>query len=224
MKKLLITLLISTILVSGCTIKNVSDESVSDIFNTILFVDNNLSNLNMNGYSLYLPQGVKLVDKSDYNLILQDHNRKYYLYVDTIAYYYKIDNKYQENSASFYSKKFESNGKKGYIDVQEKDKYYYVVAMYNYVKIETYVDKDEFNDAMIRISSILSTVKYNDTIIAGYVGNNGKTVLQEEKFNIFDTNTKDDNFLKYESEYGTYKETIVINDGSDIIDVDEVID
>jgi hypothetical protein len=57
--------------------------------------------------------------------------------------------------------------------------------------------------------SILSSVKYNDNVIAGHISNN-KTVLQEERFNIFDSNIENDNFLKYESEYGTYKEKVDI--------------
>ena len=35
---------------------------------------------------------------------------------------------------------------------------------------------------------------------------------------------ENDNFLKYEDEYGTYKENIVINKDNDIIEIDEIVE
>ena len=223
MKKILFALLISLLFVSGCTINKVSDKSVSDILENILYVDNNLSNTYMNGYELYLPQGVKVVDKSDFNLKIKDNTSIYYLYIDTIAYHYKVSNTFKENNSHFFSKKFTHNGKEGYIDIIEKDNYYFIVAMYNYAKIESYVNKDDFTNSVINMCSLLSSIKYNDKVIDGYVGN--KTmILQEERFNIFDSNIENDNFLKYESEYGTYKDKIDIKQDNDVIDVDETIE
>lgn len=223
MKKLLIALLISIFFVSGCSVLKVSDKSISDIFDTILFVDNKLSNTNMEGYSFYLPQGLKIIDKKDFNLVIEDKDLRYYLYIDTIAYHYKVDNKFIENSDHFYSKKFEYNGKVGYVDITTNDNDYFVVIMYNYAKIEAFIKKNEFNSALINMSSILSTIKYNDKVISSYVKDK-KTVFQEEHFNIFETESPSDNFLKYEEEYGTYKETIVVNKDRDIIDVNETIE
>ena len=219
MKKKLIALLITSLLLTGCA--EISNKSVSDIFESILYVENELSNTFMDGYSFYLPQGLKIIDKNDFNLVIQDSRRKYYLFIDTIAYHYNTDNHFKEDSSHFYSKKFTHNGKNGYIDVIENTEEYFIVIMYNYAKIETYVEKEDFNKALIDISQILSTVKYNDAIIDNYVGGKGM-IYQEEKFNIFGTDTENDNFLKYESEYGTYKDTIKQND--DTINVDDVID
>ncbi len=223
MKKLLVTLLISLCFISGCTIIKVSDKSVSDIFETILYVDNNLSNTYMEGYSLYLPKGVKIIDKADYNLKIKDNKNYYYLYVDTIAYYYKVENSFVEKSNHFFSKKINNNGKIGYIDIVLNDDYYFIVIMYNYTKIEAYVKKEDFNSSIMNMSSILASVKYNDSVIEGYVGSEKRTT-QEERFNIFDSNIENDNFLKYESEYGTYKEKIEIGKDNDVIDVDETIE
>ena len=218
-KKLFITLLSTVLLLSGCTL--VSDKSISDVFETILYVDNNLSNTYMNGYSFYLPQGLKITDKNDFNLIIEKIDEKYYLFIDTIAYHYNTDNHFKEVASHFYSKKFSHNGKNGYVDIILNNDEYFITIMYNYAKIETYVKKRNFNEAIMKISQILSTVKYNDAIIDSYVGGKGM-VYQEEKFNIFGTDTENDNFLKYESEYGTYKEQINKND--DTINVDEVIE
>ena len=223
MKKLLVTFLISLCFITGCSIIKVTDKSVTDIFNTILYVDNELSNTYMEGYSLYLPKGVKVVDKTDYNLIIKDNKNYFYMYIDMVAYYYKVNNAFIENNRHFLSKKIDYNGKIGYIDITEKDDYYYVVIMYNYAKIETFIEKKDFNSSIVNMCSILSSVKYNDRVVESHVGNN-KATTQEERFNIFDSNIENDNFLKYESEYGTYKEKIDINKDNDIIDVDETIE
>ncbi len=220
MKKLLITLLLAVFLMTGCNV--VSSKSVTDVFETILYVSNNLSNTYMEGYSLYLPQGIKLIDKSDYNLVIQDKKNKYYLYIDLIAYYYKTDNLYEEKNSHFYSKKISYNNKNGYIDVVENNNNYFVTLMYNYAKIESVIKKEDFNDALVSMCSILSTIKYNDNIIDGMVGREGM-VFQEERFNLFESSKENDNFLKYENEYGTYKSQIKINE-DDVIDIEESVE
>ena len=136
MKKLLITLLVSICFISGCNINRISNESVNDIFNTILYVDNNLSNTHMEGYSLYLPKGVTIIDKSDYNLKIKDNRNYYYLYIDTIAYHYKVSNSFVESTTHFYSKKIDHNGKIGYVDITQKDDKYFVkgVDIYDFLK------------------------------------------------------------------------------------------
>ena len=223
MKKIWITLLLSLCFISGCSIVKVSTNSLTDILRTILYVDNKLSNTYMDGYELYLPQGVKVVDKKEYNLKIKDNSDYYYLYVDTIAYHYKVENSFVPNSNHYYSQRILNNGKIGYVDIVNDGDYYFVALMYNYSKIESYIHKNDFNRVLTNMCFILSSVKYNDSVISGYVGTN-KTVLKEEKFDIFDSNADDDKFLKYESEYGTYKEKIDTNVDNDVVDVDETIE
>lgn len=223
MKKLLVTFLISLCFITGCSVTKVSGKSVGDIFDTVLYVDNNLGNTFMEGYSLYLPKGVKIIDKSDYNLKIKDNKNYYYLYIDTVAYYYKVPNSFVPNNNHLLSKKIDENDKIGYIDVVVHGDYYFIVIMYNYTKIETYVKKEDFENSIINMCSILSSIKYNDKIIEVHVGNE-KMTTQEERFNIFDSNIENDNFLKYESEYGVYKEPIDTNMDNDVVDVDETIE
>lgn len=204
MKKLIITLLFSVLFVSGCSIIKVSNDSVSDIFRTILYVDNNLSNTFMEGYKFYLPQGVKIVDKSDYNFKIKDNKAYYYLYIDTIAYHYKTKKDYNINDSHFYSQIIEHNGINGYVDIKEVNNKYFIVLMYNYAKIEAYIEKNDFNETFTNMCYILSTIKFNDEIINDKIGENS-TIFQEEEFNIFDSKHENDNFLTYEKEYGTYK-------------------
>ena len=206
MKKLLITLLFSVLFVSGCTILKVSNKSISDIFDTVLYVENDLTNTYMEGYKFYLPKGVKVVDKNDYNIKIKDDSTYYYLYVDTIAYHYKTNNTYTINDSHFYSEKIEHNGINGYVDIKEVNDKYFIVLMYNYVKIESYVNKSDFDKTFTNMCYILSTVKFNDKVIDEYVGESSN-IFQEEEFDIFSSKHENDNFLTYEKEYGTYKES-----------------
>ena len=159
---MIVTLLFSMLLVSGCSIIKVSNDSVSDIFETVLFVKNNLSNTFMDGYKFYLPQGVKVVDKNDYNIKIKDNSAYYYLYIDTIAYHYKTNNTYMVNDNHFYSSKIEHDGINGYVDIKEVNDKYFIVLMYNYAKIESYVDKSDFDKTLTNMCYILSTIKFND--------------------------------------------------------------
>lgn len=221
MKKLLITLLIvCLIFMTGCS--DISQRNVNDIMGSILFLDNNLNNTYMEGYSFYLPHDVKLTDKSDFNLILEDSDSVYYLYLDIVGYHYKTKNAFV-NTNDYISQKIDYNGKEGYINVKENNDKYYVIIEYNYAKIESVVKKDNLKKSLITICSLLSSIKYNDTVIDGFIGD-ASYKFQEEKFSIFKKENNNDNFLKYEDEFGTYKDDIVISNNDDVIDIDEVIE
>jgi len=221
LKKLLITLLIvSLMFVTGCS--DISKENTNDILESMLYLDNNLNNTYMDGFSFYLPHDVKILDKKDFNLTLKDKDNVYYLYLDIISYYYKTKNSF-ENSNNFISQKIDYNGKEGYIDVKEENDKYYIVVEYNYAKIESVIKKDNLKKSLITICSLLSSIKYNDNVIDDFVGE-ASYKFQEEKFSIFKKEKNDDNFLKYEAEFGTYKDDIVISNNDDVIDIDEVIE
>ena len=221
MRKCLIILIVSLTFFTGCSIKKVETDSLKNIFETVLYRKKKLSNTYMNGYKFYLPKGVTIIDKNEYNLKLKDQKTYYYLYVDTIAYHYKTNNTFTINNKNFFSEILENGDLSGYIDIEEDEDRYFVVLMYNYAKIESYVPKDYLNDALTNMSYVLSTINFNDKVIEEYVGNKG-TVSQEESFDIFDSKKESDSFLKYEEEYGTYKEPIIIDD--DVVDIDETND
>jgi len=217
MRKCLIILIVSLTFFTGCSIKKVETDSLKNIFETVLYRKKKLSNTYMNGYKFYLPKGVTIIDKNEYNLKLKDQKTYYYLYVDTIAYHYKTDNTFTINNKNFFSELLNNGDINGYIDIEEDEDKYFVVLMYNYAKIESYVPKDYLNDALTNMSYVLSTINFNDKVISEYVGNKG-TVSQEESFDIFDSKKESDTFLKYEEEYGTYKEPIIIDD--DVVDIE----
>ena len=91
---------------------------------------------------------LKFVNKEEYNAIFKDRfNNKYYLYVDVISYYHKIENTYKINQDAYYSKVIDYNDKTGYLEIIESGSKYYVEFMFNYAKIEVLVDKDQLVNA-----------------------------------------------------------------------------
>ena len=111
------------------------------------------------------------------------------------------------------------DGTLGYIDITENGDYYFIVLMYNYAKVESYVLKENLNKCLINASYILSSIKYNDEIIKNNLVEEG-SIFKEEEFDIFNANKESDSFLTYEKEYGTYNEEIKPND-NDVLEIDE---
>ena len=167
MKK--IVLIFSLVLVlTGCSIVRIDTSNIDNILNVILTKDNKLYNQVGQGYKYYLPGGVSYIDSDDLNDILYCNGTYYYLYIDTISYYYDMDNDYKENSDLSYSKLIsKDDGFKysGYIEISEKDGLYYLEFVYNHAKIEAIVDKENLNTTVLNSSYILSTIKYNHDIV-----------------------------------------------------------
>ena len=67
MKKIVILLFSLVLMVSGCSIKNISEKSISKNIDTILSDKNKLYNVNFDGYKYYVPRGLKFLDKKQYN-------------------------------------------------------------------------------------------------------------------------------------------------------------
>ena len=83
--------------------------------------------------------------------------------------------------------------------------------LYNYAKIEAYVDKKELNSAMEDISYILSSVKFNDTLLKKMY-EAGDLRSKEEAYKLFKNKDKEGNFLEYIKEYDKYDDTNVDKD------------
>ena len=77
--------------------------------------------------------------------------------------------------------------------------------MFNYAKIESYVDKNNLKEALGNMAYILSSIKYNDDIIENLLGDEKNNLSESENYNIFKTKKKSsDNFLRYADEYDNY--------------------
>ena len=185
------------LLVTGCSIVRIDTTDIDNIVSVVLSKDNTLYNQIGKGYKYYVPKGVSYVDTNAYNDVLYASGQRYYLYIDTISYYYKKEKAYEVNNHAYYSKALDIRDKKGYIEInkQENDKYF-VEFMYNYAKIEAMVDKKNINQVVLNASYILSTVKFNDNVIALMLDD--EFLSSEEKYDIFTSKQQTSDFLKLE--------------------------
>lgn len=194
---------LSLVFMTGCSVIRVNDSDYNNIINTILKNKKEITNTYSLGYEYYLPRNVKINNISDYNVILYTNKIKYYLYVDVISYYHKVDIDYSKYAKAYYSKKLNFNGKKGYIEINKVKGKYFVEMMYNYAKIETYVEEKDLSQTIIDTCYILSNVVYNDKVI-GSIINNSTFKGDIEQFNIFNPKRDEEDYLDYIKEYDSY--------------------
>ena len=207
MKKIII-LLAFLLLFTGCTVKSINDEDIDSIIDSAIEEKNNDYLETFNGYELKIPQGMKIVGKSDYNLKLLYDGDNYYLYIDIISKYHKKKINYKENSSSYLSKKIEYNGNSGYIEINKTDDDRYIIkAEYNYAKIETIVSEENLKIAAYNIVKVLSSIDYNDLIIETMIGENALN-YDEEEFNFFDSTREEGYFMDYVEEYNEYESNV----------------
>lgn len=202
MKKSLLVLLIMIIL-SGCSVTRIDNYNYDDLINKIISLNIKMTNKVGNGYNYYAPKGVVRVDADTYNDVLKKNNITYYLYVDVVSYYYKTDFDYKINEKAYYSFIFNSKKKKGYVEVKENKNKLFVKMTYNYAKIETYVDKRNLKEALSDMSYILSSVKFNDSLL-NKMYESGNLSSKEEVYKLFDNKEKEGNFIEYMKEFDKY--------------------
>lgn len=194
MKKIFICIVL--LFATGCTAVRIDTTDVDTITDVVLSKGNDLYNRIGKGYKYYKPRGVSYIDTSDLNDVLYSQGNYYYLYIDAVGYYYKTENTYKGNKDAYYFKELDG----GYIEVVESGDKYHVMFVYNYASIEALVTKEDINKVILDASYILSTVKYNDNIIALMLDDDYFT-NKEEQYNKFKSKKKDTNsFLQYSDE------------------------
>ena len=202
MKKLIILIVCFTLL-CGCT--KINNDNINNIINSVVSSDNDRANQYRNGYKFYLPNNLSTIKIDDKNNVFKENDIKYYMFVDIVSYYHKVENKYQVNEKAYYSSLINYNNKSGYVEVNVKNDKYLIEIMYNYAKIEVIVNSNDIASAITNSLIILTSVNYNDDNIDNLLE---EDVLNysEETFNIFETNSNDSNFLKVVEEYDNYNE------------------
>ncbi len=192
MKKIILLFCI-LFLLTGCAIEKVNYSNIDELLNDMLSEKVDLSNTYFEGYKYYIPRGLKLANKNDYNAKIVSGKNKYYLYIDVISYYNKLEKDFVESDA-YYSKAINYNGKKGYIEITKINNQYFVEIMYNYAKIETLTDESSLTDAIMNACYILSSVTFNDEVIETLVGENALD-YQETIFDIFGPHRNPESYL-----------------------------
>lgn len=214
------------LLLSGCSVKRVQYTSYIDTINLVLEENIDLHNVSLEGYEYYLPKGTSLLEKSETNSVIQYQNTKLYLYVDIVSYFHDIPNNFTLDEDTYYARNINYNGKIGYIQITKLDKYYFVEFMYNYAKLEAYVEEHYIQDAIYQMSVILTSIRYHDTILESLIGENVIN-YKEETFNILApksdaSTTVQDNVLDYEEEtYEGFEGEIRDEDTIEIIEDEE---
>lgn len=203
MKKIVVLLSAIMLLMTGCSVTKLDSNDLGKNVKILLSEKSSLYNVFYDGYKYYLPKGVGFVTKDDYNAVLKDSvGNKYYLYVDAIGYYNKIENTYKVNNKSHYFKKLDYNKKTGYIQIDEVDSSYYIQFVYNYAKLEALVDKKDLTSTVSNMCYILRSVKFNDKILDSLIGENTLD-YKEENYSLFDSNSSNETFLGVVEKYET---------------------
>lgn len=196
MKKI-ITIIFVIFITAGCTIVRIDTKSIDTTINVVLSKNNKLYNRIGKGYKYYVPKGVSYIDTDEYNDKLYSNGVYYYLYVDTVSYFYKRNITYKENKDAYYSRKIDINNKKGYLEINKvKDDKYHVDFLYNYAKIEALVPKSELNTVILNSTYILSTIKFNNNVVKLML-NDDYFINKEEKYDVFESKKQNDNSLDY---------------------------
>ena len=218
MKRLIVLLSISVLFITGCSVVKIDRSDYEKNIDNLMSRKVRMYNTFYEGYKYYLPKGLTLIDKEDYNAVLKDSkNNRYYLYVDVISYYHKIENDYEVNESSYYSKRLDYNKKTGYIQIDEVDSKYFVQFVFHYAKMEAYVSKEDLVDTITYMCSILRTVKYNDVILESLIGENALD-YKEEDYSLFKANSNKETFLDVVEREETDKYKKDLED--EIIDLD----
>ena len=194
MKKVLL-LLVSCLLITGCTVVRIDTKSIPNITSVILQKENTLYNHVGRGYKYYIPRGVTYIDSIGLNDVLYSNGNYYYLYIDAPGYINKIEPAYEEDDSIYYSQKLDFNGKTGYLDIKKQGDKYLITFVYNYASLEALVDENKVNEVVTDASYILSTVKYNDKVIALMLDDD-YFVNREEQYKVFESKKTNNNFLK----------------------------
>lgn len=196
MKKKVFVLL-ALLLLTGCS--SIQNTDVSNIVENGINTKLKLANQYRSGYKYYLPKGLRIIDKADYNEKLKSGDYTYYLYVDAVSYYNKVIESYKVKDNAYYSQKIDNKDKYGYLEVNKTEQNKYLVEiMYNYAKIEVIVREKDINVAIANAISVLSSVEYNDTILSKLVGEETSS-FNELEYDIF-TTVNDSSYLQYKKE------------------------
>lgn len=200
-KKRLILFVVITLILTGCT---KIDDNLDKVIDATMNNNSTAVNTVSTGYELYVPIGVKQVADSEYNQKFKIRNQYVYLYVDTVSYYYKNTLNYKnDTNYSYYFKQLDFNGKTGYIGINQlADDEYFCEIVYNYSKIEFYVDSEDLKFVLANSLIIQNSIKFNDNLIAIEL----ESKLDDEreiKYQLDKPSNTESTFSQYLQEYVT---------------------
>lgn len=198
MHKKLILIIFCLLLLSGCKKINDNDDYIEKVYNCLK--ETSITNEVALGYKYYLPKGVRKIKDYDYNQVFLIDDCYLYLYVDIISFFHKEELEKPNVSVESYYETFSLGDKNGYILVEKKDEQYYLNIVYNYSKIEGYVEKEKINKVITLSSIILNGIDYNNLVIEKILeGDLGQ--FSEFTYEVDKPEGASSNFSQYLEEY-----------------------
>jgi len=198
MKRILV-LVLTLVCLTGCVV--IQDVDLDTIINeTVGSKYNNLYNHVGRGYKYYLPQTLKSKTTDNLNEIIRSKKCDYYLYVDLISYYNKVEFDRKEDNRNYFSKIIEKDGKKGIVNIiANADDKFLVKVEFNYAFVEVITNKEELNKTVANAIIIVTSMNYQDDVIEKLL-EEGSLSSIAETVNIFDSN-KDQDALVVDDTY-----------------------
>ena len=95
----LFVLFLSLFVLTGCV--NMKEDSLEDITKYVVTSKRELYNNFNRGYKYYIPRGLSTKQVDDLNVIIKSDKYNYYLYVDLVSYYNKVEFKYDVDKSIY---------------------------------------------------------------------------------------------------------------------------
>ena len=206
-KKIVVILLILCFVLTGCTSYNMDDLDVEKALSLAITSNSELYNTNNVGYRYYLPRGFIVEEDRENIQILKSDGIEYFLNVDLVSYYNKVEITRDENTENLYKYlPINANGKQGFLEIRQNNDYFLIKMVYNYAIIESQVKESNINSTVINMAYILSSIKYNDSIINNKFGED-VLELKESVYKIFGPEKKETEkktYAYYLEQYNEY--------------------
>ena len=164
-RKRLLLFIVIALMLTGCT--KLDNNNVDTIVDATMTKKIKNVNTVSTGYILYMPVGVMQLVDNQYNQKFRIRGTYVYLYVDTISYYYKnVLNYKTDKNYNYYYKEIYLDAKTGYIGINKlSDDSLFVEIVYNYSKMEFYVNERDLSLVLANSLMIINSVEYNDNLI-----------------------------------------------------------
>ena len=200
MKKILICLMV-VVLLTGCV--NINNASIDKVVSLSINNKHNLTNENNRGFKYYIPREVVVKEQDSFNVVFKNKSYNYYMYVDLVSYFYKTKMTYEVEKDIYYSKLINKKDKNGIVNIYKstiEDGAYLIKVSYNYASISAIVKEKDINDSLSNMLIILSSIKYNDSVVKKVLQNN-LIDSSEEQVNVFKIESKTVDTLDVDDTY-----------------------
>ncbi len=193
-------LIIVLLLCIGCT---KIDNNYNDIIDSVIKNNSNIYNTTSLGYKYYLPMGVSRIYDKDFNQKFKVNDTYIYLYVDIVSYYYKNSINMDDSGGSqdyFYTRIGSNDDVSGYVKIVKDDDKYFIKVVYNYAKIEAYVNEWDIDNILSYAMIILDSISYNDKLVESIILDEHYSSAFKE-YKIKKPDNTESKFSEYLSEY-----------------------